>query len=216
MSQTTGEPGADNQPGADDEQQSTRDLEELRFRELVADLDDSVLPEPDPKPWRRAIAVVVMPIPDSNLARAIMQKSELDFPVVQTRTGAVTFFQVPAGDEIDSLLGNKRPIPEGAQVVAEALSRECQRVILLVSWISEGGEHEPGVRGNIVARRFLWGAEALELPAGLVVASLDPLVEELLLGRIDPEEASTSGNHSSSPWSSIFPWKRARPGSDCD
>lgn len=90
-------------------------------------------------------------------------------------------------DEMAMLLGDDRPIPDEVDKMASLVSKMTDGgSVALTSWTSSD---EEGMAGTIVARRYVNGRPEEKLSAGLVLAGLDPVCEELLLGRLSPEEA---------------------------
>ena len=55
--------------------------------------------------------------------------------------------------------------------------------MLVTAALTEDGALDAGLSGQITARRFVGGAPAEDLAAGLVIAGADDVVEDLLLGR---------------------------------
>lgn len=142
---------------------------------------------------RKTVAVVLTPLVDAEALTALLAMSKLDASVVPTSTGAVACLEVPVkvSDDIESLLGASRPMPPEAESLAAEISRFSRMgAVLLVSWLVEGDAVEPGVSGQITARRYIAGAPEADLPAGLVISGLDQRVEDLLLGRINPQDVS--------------------------
>ncbi|WRS29470.1 hypothetical protein U6G28_08030 [Actinomycetaceae bacterium MB13-C1-2] len=113
-------------------------------------------------------------------------------PVIQVSQGSAVIMEVEQNgpsdeEELAMLLGDDRPIPDSVDKMASLVSKMTEGgAVALTSWTSSEKE---GTEGTIVARRYINGKPEQKLSAGLVLAGLDPVCEELLLGRLTPEEA---------------------------
>lgn len=75
-------------------------------------------------------------------------------------------------------------IPAEARELAAQVSRLTRvGVVLVTARLTEDGAFEAGLSGQIVAQRYATGEPGEDLPAGLVLAGADDVVEDLLLGR---------------------------------
>ena len=61
-------------------------------------------------------------------------------------------------------------------------------VVVFSALLAPGTEQEPGVTGQVLAGR--WANQAFEgdLPAGLVIAQMPIVIEDLVLGRVNPAD----------------------------
>lgn len=135
---------------------------------------------------RSAVAVVLTPVASAPALAAICAMANLDAHIIPTKHGALAARVIAQGTEPDpeELLTGA---PAEATALARALSRTARDgVVLLVSHLGEGDE---GLTGSITGRRFVNQEPADEVAAGLILASADDVVEQLLLGSLTPEEA---------------------------
>lgn len=170
------------------------------FDDIVRDL------EPEEPPLRKTIALVLTPLADPTALGALLSMLNLQADVIGTTTGAVACLEVPVKvtDDIESLLGAARPMPTEAEELACEMSKLTRMgVVLLVSWLVEGDQIEPGVSGQITARRYVGGQAQEDLPAGLVIARMDQRVEDLLLGRVNPKDLSQIDTAKISRWQAL-------------
>lgn len=132
--------------------------------------------------------------------------------------------------ELLALLGGDRPLPDEADALARLLSKLSKHgVVAVASWVTEKegetssserqeGSDEEGeesidlpsaspaeVSGTMVARRYVNGEPEETLSAGLVLARTDLAAEELMLGRIGPEQVKDYQDKG--PWSG---WLKGR------
>ncbi|MDY2941975.1 MAG: hypothetical protein SOS98_06640 [Varibaculum sp.] len=111
---------------------------------------------------------------------------------IGTRTGAVAWLRLPEteADEFDALLGEERPIPPEADKLARELSKVFPfGVVLILSWLTEGYEDQ-GISGQVLAQRYVKGKPDAAVPGGLLLNQLDPVVEGLVTGAIEPNECA--------------------------
>lgn len=137
-----------------------------------------------------AVAVVLTPLAAAEDLAALISLRGVSAEVVETSSGALVWLSLPTSqrDEFEALLGDERPIPADADRLARQMSVIIGHgVVLLMSWL-EDGDVEPGVSGQITARRYYRGEPDEALPAGLLLAGFDEVVEDLLLGRITPAD----------------------------
>lgn len=137
-------------------------------------------------------AIILSPIAAPAALAAGLQMVGSAAPVVQTSRGSAVYMEVPQQgdaeeDALAALLGEDRPIPQPVADMASLVSKMAAGgAVAITSWTQDGDE---GTTGSIVARRFVNGKPEQNLSAGLVLAELDLVCEELLLGRMTPEEA---------------------------
>ncbi|OKL51515.1 hypothetical protein [Buchananella hordeovulneris] len=151
------------------------------FARLVASLAE----ETEPDPARRALAVVLTPFESAEAVAALCAMGNLAASVVPTPTGAVvarelTLASSPEAD-LDQLLA---VTPPAADQMARLLSRTSRAgVVLLLSELATDVGNEQGLSGHITARQYNAGEPGEEVPVGLVLARMDSLVEDILIGR---------------------------------
>ena len=156
----------------------------------------------------RCLAVILSPIASANALSAALTMVGSTADVVPTRSGSAVFMDVPqegTGDpEADeaaamaALLGDERPLPDSVDQMARLVSKLArQGAVAITSWTSDS---EAGVVGNMVARRYVNGEPEDALPSGLVLANLDLVLEELLLGRVSVEEVRAKRKGRWSGW----------------
>ena len=139
----------------------------------------------------RSVALVMTPLASVEAVAAVLAMSSLPGQVLMTDTGAAVWLEVEPDpeDDLNALLGADRPMPKKADELAKLLSQTSPLgVVLLVSWLGNGDQGEPGVSGQVIARRYQKGAEGADLPAGLVISTADGRVEDLLLGKSTPAD----------------------------
>ncbi|MPV49490.1 hypothetical protein GCG21_05630 [Pseudactinotalea sp. HY160] len=130
-------------------------------------------------------AVVLTPLAHAPALARLMGLAGMDWPVVPTRTGAVTACAVPvAPDDLSALTGE---LPGDILDVAKALSHTSKYgVVLLTARVTHSAEEGPG--GNVSADRYVAGKHVESLPPGLVTTGADDVVEQLVLGQIAPAD----------------------------
>lgn len=137
-------------------------------------------------------AVVLSPIDAPAALSAGLQMVGSSAPVLKVSLGSAVFMEVEQSRPTDEealavLLGDDRPLPEAVDQMARTVSKMASGgAVALTSWTSFDAE---GVSGSITARRYVAGEPEQRLASGLVLANTDLVIEELLLGRITPEEA---------------------------
>lgn len=76
-------------------------------------------------------------------------------------------------------------VPPEAREMAAAISRLTRLGVVLVTVeLGEDVGNEPGISGQVHAQRYEGGEPGDEVPGGLVIATSDDVVEDLLLGRV--------------------------------
>lgn len=140
------------------------------------------------------VAVILTPVAEAADLAALMSLRGISGEVLSTQAGTIVWQRLAAdeSDPFDALLGDERPIPPSVDALAAALSEIIPYgVVVLMAWL-ESGDVEPGVSGQITARRYMRGEAEEKLAAGLILNTCDPLVEDLLLGRVTPEDVDES------------------------
>lgn len=178
---------------ADDNDFGGDDLD-AEFFKMVADVT------PSTRKFCRAL--VLSPIDSPGALRAALDMVGSPAPVVSLgRTSAVYLeVEVLEGEadqdaEMLALLEEEPPLPAEVDEMGKLLSKlSSHGSVAIASWTTEeasGTENgAPDVNGTIAARRYVNGKVESALPSGLVLAGLDLSAEELLLGRITPEQVN--------------------------
>ncbi|MGN2368361.1 hypothetical protein ACTFPK_08560 [Actinotignum sp. UMB0459] len=136
---------------------------------------------------------VLTPFDSADTLAALCALHGLDVQVVATHSGALVYRQLatPVYDEWDirNITGpdpDEEPasLSDDAPAVAGMLSRLSPygSILIDVNLDKESTGFEPGVSGMVRARRFFAGKADEEIASGLLLNSLDPIVEELMLG----------------------------------
>lgn len=166
-------------------------LEEVEAEELetLPDLDLGAVAA-DSVHTYRCLVVILTPVASAEALAGLCSMSGLDLEVIPTPYGAVVFEELELSAEemeLAGLLGGAQQLPEAATAVAKRLTELAHTpVVLMVSWLAPGSEIEPDVSGQVCARRFEVSGGEVDLPAGLIIAQMDNIVEDLLLGRCQP------------------------------
>ena len=145
---------------------------------------------------------ILTPFDQAEVVAGIAALQKLDVDVVPTKSGALVVRELPVPqydewdirnilgpDESDfEELGQDNP-SDNAPAVAAFFSRLSKfGVVLMDVDLGEDTGFEAGVSGLVRARRYMGGAADEEVPAGLLLNALDPLVERIVLGQTSPEE----------------------------
>lgn len=163
-------------------------------------------PEPDgestetPVAKEKWVGLVISPIDAPAALRAALDLVGSPAPVVHLGTTTGVYLSSdsedgepqPDGDddaELLALLGDERPAPKSVQEMAELVSKLSRPgAVAFVSWIRQGDGDGVDPTGTITARRYVAGEAEDLLSAGLVLAGMPLVAEELLLGRLKPED----------------------------
>ena len=152
------------------------------------------------------LALVLTPVASAPALAGLCAMAGIDVDVVPSASGAVAVLEVPAKEapadwDITELLGGGEmpgAFPPEAEEVASALSRLARTgVVLLTADLATDVGIEPGLSGHVSARRYVGGTAEGDMPAGLVLAGADQVVEDLVLGRVRAGEVTghqRSGN----------------------
>ena len=145
---------------------------------------------------------ILTPFDKPEVVAGIAALQKLDVQVVGTKSGALVVRElpVPQYDEWDirnilgpddtdlEELGEESP-SDNAPAVAAFLSRLTKYGVVLIDVdLGEDTGFEAGISGVVRARRFLGGQSSDEIPAGLLLNSLDPLIERIVLGEKSPQD----------------------------
>lgn len=149
----------------------------------------------DPTAGAKAVkvAVVLTPLASADALAALCRMSELECVVVPARSGAFAvkeFVSAHAEWDVTELLGGEDSEPAEAAELASSLSRLSRAgVVLLTADLATDVGIESGLSGTITARRYQNTEAGEEASAGLILAAVDQVVEDVLLGVIRAEEA---------------------------
>lgn len=168
------------------------------FERLVAGLGAGLPAEPAQP---AGLAVVVTPVASASALAGLCAISGLSCKVLPTGTGAVAAISLaPVEDPFAALMN---AVPAEADELAGALSRLTHlEVVLVVARLSAADD---GPTGQLTAHRYASGERAGEISPGLVLSSVDALVEDLLLGAVRLDGVTGVEDTSSIPR-----WKAAR------
>lgn len=207
-----------NDLGADDAEPG--DLPELNSEDFnVEDLEkelQAMMDADTPAPRQSCRALIVSPVDAPAALRAALDMIGSPAPVVSLGPVSAVFLDLevdPDGTEeaeMLSLLGEDRPLPDEVDQMARLLSKLSKKgAIAIAAWTSKTAADagEDALSGTIVARRYVRGEPEAALSSGLVLSGFDLQAEELLLGRIQPEDVQDHRGHG--PWSG---WLRRRGG----
>src|SRR5699024_1917934 len=111
--------------------------------------------------------------------------ASLDVHVITSKNGALAVRTIDdGGDDADMLLTGA---PGEAVALAETLSRLAKTGVLLLT--ANLGTGQDGPSGTITGREYTSGEQGEEVPAGLVLANADQVLESMLIGSGDPGAA---------------------------
>lgn len=132
------------------------------------------------------VAVVLTPLASAEALASLCAMSDLECTVVPSRSGAFAvkeFVSAHAEWDVSELLGGADTEPAEAADLASALSRLSRAgVVLLTADLATDVGIESGLSGTITARRYVDGKAGEDAAAGLLLASVDQEVEDVLLG----------------------------------
>lgn len=145
---------------------------------------------------------ILTPFDKPEVVAGIAALQKLDVQVVNTSSGALVVRElpVPQYDEWDirNILGpddadleelDEEHPSDNAPAVAAFLSRLTKYGVVLIDVdLGEDTGFEPGISGMVRARRFQDGKSGDEIPSGLLLNSLDPIIERIVLGEKSPED----------------------------
>lgn len=138
------------------------------------------------------VAVVMTPLNRADGLAGMCALMDLDCTVVPSSSGAfaVKQFVLTHSDwDMAELLGGSDAEPAEAVELAAQLSRLSRAgVVLMTADLATDVGIESGLSGTITARHFTNGQPGEEASAGLLLASMDQVVEDVLLGVIDAED----------------------------
>ncbi len=168
------------------------DLPDFSSADLDAELDKLLGAEP---PRSLCRTLILVPIDAPGAVRAALDMVASPAEVVGLGHLSGVYLEVTSEADADTgemlaLLGEERPLPKEADKLAALLSKLSRGgAVALASWVKDTGEDGgEGVSGTITAKRYVNGQPGDTLSAGLVLARVDLAAEELLLGRLNPDQ----------------------------
>lgn len=155
--------------------------DELQLDENLASLEEK----------RTCVGLVLAPMDNTGALAAFLKLAGMETPVVRTEPWAAAYlrFQPQVESEADdlALLTGARAIPAEVDKIAREVSKlSAYGAVAVVSWLSEDEGFESGITGSLSAKRYLAGEPEEDLPAGIVMNTLNNIAEDLLLGRAEP------------------------------
>ncbi|PFG38382.1 hypothetical protein ATJ97_0859 [Georgenia soli] len=158
------------------------------------------------------LALVLTPVASAPALAGLCAMAGIDVDVVPSSSGAVAALEIAAKAPVDDwdisqlLGGEDGGFPPEAEEVAKNLSRLSRAgVVLLVADLATDVGIESGLSGQISARRYTSGEPEDDVPAGLILAGADQVIEDLILGRTRPDQVKGHQRSGTLPR-----WKAAR------
>ena len=138
------------------------------------------------------VAVVMTPLNRADALAGMCSLMDLDCTVVPSSSGAFAvkqFVSAHSDWDVAELLGGSDSEPAEAAELAAQLSRLSRAgAVLMTADLATDVGIESGLSGTITARHFTNGQPGEEASAGLLLASMDQVVEDVLLGAIDADD----------------------------
>lgn len=180
---------------AEDAQGSSRltDAQEAQIA-AAADSLSAYVPDQSEEEAPRAVkvAVVMTPLNRADGLAGMCSLLDLDCTVVPSSSGAFAvkqFVSAHSDWDVAELLGGSDSEPAEAAELAAQLSRLSRAgAVLMTADLATDVGIESGLSGTITARHFTNGQPGEEASAGLLLASMDQVVEDILLGVIDADD----------------------------
>ena len=146
----------------------------------------------DQAPRAVKVAVVMTPLNRADGLAGMCSLLDLDCTVVPSSNGAFAvkqFVSAHSDWDVAELLGGSDSEPAEAAELAAQLSRLSRAgAVLMTADLATDVGIESGLSGTITARHFTNGQPGEEASAGLLLASMDQVVEDVLLGVIDADD----------------------------
>lgn len=169
-----------------------------------SDFDAENLDEPIPSSQlteRRATACYLTPISCAEALAALCSMNEISAVVVPTEVGSMVVQHMELAEEqwgMALLAESLSDLDEDLDTVASKLSKVTNGPVLVLSaLLAPGTEMEPGVTGQVLAGRWTDGHFDIDMPAGMIVATMPRIIEDLVLGRTNidtvPNAVDTEG-----------------------
>ena len=138
------------------------------------------------------VAVVMTPLNRADGLAGMCSLMDLDCTVVPSSSGAFAvkrFVSAHSDWDVAELLGGSDSEPAEAAELAAQLSRLSRAgAVLMTADLATDVGIESGLSGTITARHFANAQPGEEASAGLLLASMDQVVEDVLLGVIDADD----------------------------
>lgn len=139
---------------------------------------------------RSCRALILTPVASASGLAALGALADLQVQTLDSEAGALIFQDFALSEEqwqMASLLGSEMDPPQELSHLAGQVSALIKApVVLLTCLLNPAGQSEPGITGQVSARRYVGQKMDAKLPAGLVIARMPAVVEDLLLGRANP------------------------------
>ena len=146
----------------------------------------------DQAPRAVKVAVVMTPLNRADGLAGMCSLLDLDCTVVPSSSGAFAvkqFVSAHSDWDVAELLGGSDSEPAEAAELAAQLSRLSRAgAVLMTADLATDVGIESGLSGTITARHFTNGQPGEEASAGLLLASMDQVVEDILLGVIGADD----------------------------
>ncbi|WP_299294324.1 hypothetical protein [uncultured Mobiluncus sp.] len=152
------------------------------------------LPEESEPPLvdRRATACFLTPVASAEALGALCALSGIPAVVVPTDAGALVVQNLELTEEqwgMALLVESLNELDSDLDTVASTLTEIIRMpVVVFSALLAPGTEQEPGVTGQVLAGRWANQAFEADLPAGLVIAQMPIVIEDLVLGRVNPAD----------------------------
>ena len=169
------------------------DAQEAQIAAAADSLSSSVPGQSDDQAPRAVkVAVVMTPLNRADGLAGMCSLLDLDCTVVPSSNGAFAvkqFVSAHSDWDVAELLGGSDSEPAEAAELAAQLSRLSRAgAVLMTADLATDVGIESGLSGTITARHFNNGQPGEEASAGLLLASMDQIVEDVLLGVIDADD----------------------------
>ncbi|WP_208320487.1 hypothetical protein [Actinomyces sp. ZJ308] len=176
-----------------DESSGLTDVQEAQVTAAADSLSPFGPGDPDDQAPRAVkVAVVMTPLNRADGLAGMCSLMDLDCTVVPSSSGAFAvkqFVSAHSDWDVAELLGGSESEPAEAAELAAQLSRLSRAgAVLMTADLATDVGIESGLSGTITARRFSNGQPGEEASAGLLLASMDQVVEDVLLGVIDADD----------------------------
>ena len=183
------------QDGAEDAEGLSRltDAQEAQIAAAADSLSSFVPGQSDGQAPRAVkVAVVMTPLNRADGLAGMCSLMDLDCTVVPSSSGAFAvkqFVSAHSDWDVAELLGGSDSEPAEAAELAAQLSRLSRAgAVLMTADLATDVGIESGLSGTITARHFTNGQPGEEASAGLLLASMDQVVEDVLLGVIGADD----------------------------
>lgn len=139
------------------------------------------------------VAVVLTPVRRADALASLCAVQGLDCIVVPASSGALAvkeFVSAHAEWDVSELLGGVESEPAEAAELAAELSRLSRGgAVLLTADLATDVGIETGLSGAMTARRYVNGEAGDEASAALLLAAVDQVAEDILLGIVSAQDA---------------------------